>query len=134
MAFKYDPKTISKLAQFDQMKSERDFYYQKVRDIDHVLDVYKESSVETLIQTIKEILYLPPDKIAMVTDNGQVVIKGAYEDDFNQKENINANFLGVGVDDEFMMMGLGDLNDLNADQSAMGNFGDLLSEKMELEG
>ena len=52
------------------MKSERDFYYQKIKDIDHVLDVYKESSVETLIQTIKEILYLPPDKIAMVTDNG----------------------------------------------------------------
>jgi anionic cell wall polymer biosynthesis LytR-Cps2A-Psr (LCP) family protein len=52
------------------MKSERDFYYQKVKDIDHILDVYKEASVDTLIQTIKEILYLPPDKIAMVTDSG----------------------------------------------------------------
>ena len=75
------------------MKSERDFYFSKLRDIDHFLDVYKDSSVDTLIQTIKEILYLPPEKISMVTDTGKVVIKGKDDDQFDQKENINANFL-----------------------------------------
>jgi hypothetical protein len=63
-----------------------------------------------------------------------VIIKGADEDDFNQKENINANFLGGVGDDEFMMMGLGDLNNLGDNSDAgLDNFGDLLSEKMELE-
>ena len=88
-----DAKTVQKLAQFDLMKSERDFYFSKLRDIDHFLDVYKDSSVDTLIQTIKEILYLPPEKISMVTDTGKVVIKGKDDDQFDQKENINANFL-----------------------------------------
>lgn len=118
IAFKIDPKTVQKLAQWDQMKSERDFYYSKLKDIDHVLDVYKDASVDTLIQTIKEVLYLPPEKIAMVTDSGNVVIKGAEDDDFNQKENINANFLG---DD-----------DADLDFDFEGGTMNLLNDKLEL--
>jgi len=68
----FDTKSIQKLAQYDLMKSERDFYFSKLKDIDHIIDVYKDSSVENLTQAIKEILYLPPEKIATISDEGAV--------------------------------------------------------------
>lgn len=54
------------------LRSERDFYYSKLKDIDHIIDVYAESSVETLISNLKEILYMTPDKIAIVCEDGNV--------------------------------------------------------------
>jgi hypothetical protein len=87
-----DPKTIQKLAQYDVMKAEREFYYGKLKDIDHVLDVYRDSSVDMLIQTIKDIIYLSPDKIGIVSEEGRLVVKGDKETMFNEQQNIKANF------------------------------------------
>lgn len=71
-----DSSTIKKLASYDLLKSERDFYYSKIRDIDQVLDTSKEtSSVSSLIQTLKDIIYMTPDKIGVVTEEGKFMVK-----------------------------------------------------------
>jgi hypothetical protein len=116
--FILDPKTIQKLAQYDLMKSERDFYYNKLKDIDHVLDIYRDSSVDMLIQTIKDIIYISPDKIGIVNEQGRFVVKGDKET-FNENQNIKANFK-EGTD-----------SDLNP-YSFEGNI-NLMAEKMDFE-
>lgn len=82
------------------MKSERDFYFSKLKDIDQIIDVYKDTSVENLIQAVKEILYLPPEKIAIITDEGNVRIKGKNGEEFGNciahKDLMNFNFLEEG--------------------------------------
>lgn len=103
------------------MKSERDFYFSKLRDVDHFLDVYKDASVDSMIQAIKEILYLPPEKISMVTEGGKVVIKGKEDDQFDQKENINANFLNDEGEDGGGNVGF----NFGGGQEGDGEMGDL---------
>lgn len=100
------------------MKSERDFYYNKLKDIDHVLDIYRDSSVDMLIQTIKDIIYISPDKIGIVNEQGRFVVKGDKET-FNENQNIKANFK-EGTD-----------SDLNP-YSFEGNI-NLMAEKMDFE-
>lgn len=112
--FILDPKTIQKLAQYDLMKSERDFYYNKLKDIDHVLDVYRDSSVEMLIQTIKDIIYISPDKIGIVNDQGRFVVKGDKET-FNENQNIKANFK-EGMDSELTPYSFGENINLMAEK------------------
>lgn len=90
--FILDPKTIQKLAHYDLMKSEREFYYNKLKDIDHVLDAYRDSSVEMLVQTIKDIIYISPDKIGIVNEQGRFVVRGDKEAAFNESANLRANF------------------------------------------
>lgn len=102
--YKMDSDSVKKLAHFDLLKSERDFYYSKLRDIDHLLDVCKDASAETLAQSIRELLYLPPEKIAMVSEEGKILIKTKENATFNKNQNINANFTGgesVGADFDF---------------------------------
>lgn len=118
-----DQKTLMKLAKYDLMKTERDYYFSKLRDIDAVLDAYKDSNVETLIQTIRDIIYLPQDKIGLVTSEGHLIVKGENEfAKFDENQNIAANFLGGDGSDQDQMGGF--------------NFGsniDLLNNKMDLE-
>jgi RP/EB family microtubule-associated protein len=116
----FDAKTVQKLAQYDLMKSEKEFYYSKLRDIDQVLDAFKESSVETLIQTIRDIIYLPAEKVGIVTEDGHFVIKGDIESRFDEANNIAANFIGGAGDNE--------LNDFNFNANI-----DLLAERMDME-
>lgn len=42
-------------------KNERDFYFSKLKDIDHLLDVCTENKTENLILQIKNILYSLPN-------------------------------------------------------------------------
>jgi hypothetical protein len=115
----YDPKTIQKLAQFDSMKSERDFYYSKLRDIDQVLDTYKESNVQTLIQTIRDIIYVTPEMVSIVTEDGHVVIKGEHENKYDDTFNQNMNFANANNSE---------LSEFNFDSNI-----NLLNENMDLE-
>lgn len=123
----FDTKTIQKLAQYDLMKSERDFYFNKQKDVDHIIDVYKDTNVDSLIQAIKEILYLPPEKIAMISDEGNVLIKSKNEEEdvnrncFASKELMNFNFLddqndnqNFNFDDNLNLMNDDDKLDLDA--------------------
>ena len=73
--------------QLEILKAERDFYYSKLRDIDHMLDVRADNNMEVLISNIREILYLTPEKIAIVCENGDIKIKNKLEDDLESKEN-----------------------------------------------
>ena len=66
---------VEKSPQFEIVKAERDFYYSKLKDIDHIIDVYKSSDTETLIKSIREVLYLQPEEIAIVCEDGSVKIK-----------------------------------------------------------
>ena len=86
-----DPKTVQKLAKFDLMKSERDFYYDKLKDIDHVLDLYKDSAADVLIQAVKDILYLAPEKLGNGPDQSHEYHPGQALK-FDQARNISANF------------------------------------------
>lgn len=58
--------------QLEILRSERDFYYSKLRDIDHIIDVYKDTNVDTLIANIREVLYMTPDKLAIVCEDGNI--------------------------------------------------------------
>jgi len=79
--------------QLEILRAERDFYYSKLRDIDHILDVYNPSNnVENLINNIREILYLTPEKIAIVCEDGDIKIRNKADD-------------GEGKENEDEMMG-----------------------------
>jgi hypothetical protein len=77
-----------------------------------------------LIQAVKEILYLPPEKIAIITDEGNVRIKGKNGEEFHtniaHKDLMNFNFLEETGDafnfnfDEGLGLG-GDKLDLDED-------------------
>lgn len=83
---------VEKSPLFENMRSERDFYYSKLRDIDHVLDNYKGSDAETLIKSIRDILYLLPEDIAIVCEDGTVKIKTREnEDDVMKEEKVTKN-------------------------------------------
>ena len=73
--------------QLEILRAERDFYYSKLRDIDHILDVFTDNNAEALINNIREVLYLTPEKIAIVCENGDIKIKSKAEDDVESKEN-----------------------------------------------
>lgn len=73
--------------QLEILRAERDFYYSKLRDIDHILDVYTGTSIENLMNNIREVLYLTPEKIAIVCEDGDIKIKNKNEDDIDDKEN-----------------------------------------------
>lgn len=72
---------VEKSPLFETVRSERDFYYSKLRDIDHVLDVFKGNDAETLIKSIREILYLLPEDKAIVCEDGTVKIKTRENED-----------------------------------------------------
>ena len=73
--------------QLEILRAERDFYYSKLRDIDHILDVYTSNNVENLINNIREILYLTPEKIAIVCEDGDIKIRNKVDDDGKENEN-----------------------------------------------
>ena len=94
-----DQKTLMKLAKYDLMKSERDFYYAKLRDIDQILDTFKDSNVDSIIQTIRDVIYLPQDTLGGLATNGSnfdFKSEGKEGSRFEDNLNLNTNF----IDDE----------------------------------
>lgn len=68
---------VQKLAQFDTIQKENEFYLNKLKEIDLVLDTFKNGTVEGIIQTIKEIINLPQEKIGFVTEDGRFQLFGS---------------------------------------------------------
>lgn len=71
---------IERNPQLEILRAERDFFYSKLRDIDNVLDQFKDSNVELLMNNIREILYMTPEKIAIVCEDGNIKIKNKSEE------------------------------------------------------
>eukprot|EP01016_Furgasonia_blochmanni_P026494 TRINITY_DN28125_c0_g1_i1.p1 TRINITY_DN28125_c0_g1~~TRINITY_DN28125_c0_g1_i1.p1 ORF type:complete len:328 (-),score=76.12 TRINITY_DN28125_c0_g1_i1:53-997(-) len=88
-----DKHRFERNCQYDLLKSERDFFYSKLRDIDHMLDVFKEKDVDKLTQCIRDILYLTPERIAIVMEDGTLKIQTKSSDDDSSQSlsMINAN-------------------------------------------
>lgn len=80
--------------QLEILRAERDFYYSKLRDIDHILDVFAGNNIELLMNNIREVLYLTPEKIAIVCEDGNVKIQNKNDDERgDNKENRDENLL-----------------------------------------
>ena len=59
------------------LKCQRDFNYQKIADIDHVLDIHKKKPItpEELIEKLKTIIYHKTSERILIKKNGQLVVK-----------------------------------------------------------
>lgn len=68
---------VQKLAQFDTIQKENEFYLNKLKEIDLVLDTFKNGTVEGIVQTIKQIINLPQEKIGFVTEDGRFQLYGS---------------------------------------------------------
>ena len=66
---------FDKNPQLEVLKAERDFYYGKLKDIDHILELSKDNNVNVLINNIREVIYMLPEKITVVCEDGNVKIQ-----------------------------------------------------------
>lgn len=79
---------VQKLAHYDSLQKENEFYLNKLKEIDLVLDTFKNGTVEGIIQTIKDIINLPQEKLGFVTDDGR----------FQLLDSVNASSFGQQQD------------------------------------
>ncbi len=61
------------------MRNERDFYFSKLRDIDHLLEMNKDLSLEIVTAKIREIMYSPPEKVVLILEDGNIKLKPKEE-------------------------------------------------------
>lgn len=80
-----------KYMHYDVLKAEREFFFGKLRDIDHLLDNFdRNKQVNDLIGDIRNILYMTPDKTVTIGEDGTLKFEEAQENVVNIKE-INFN-------------------------------------------
>lgn len=77
----------------DVLKAERDFYFSKLRDVDHLLDNFNRmKSCQELIDSIKNILYMTPEKTIFIEQDGTIRLENNQDNILNLK-NVNYNEL-----------------------------------------
>ncbi len=59
------------------MRKEKDFLYAKIRDIDHITDIYRKQEIGTkeLIGKIRSIITMASDKRRVIKEDGEVLIE-----------------------------------------------------------
>lgn len=68
--------SVGEIESFKKVRNERDFYYGKLRDIDHYLDVFdRDVGVETLAKYIRDIVYSMPEQEVRIEEDGEVIIR-----------------------------------------------------------
>ena len=80
-----------KYMHYDVLKAEREFFFGKLRDIDHLLDNFdRNKQVKDLVGDIRNILYMTPDKTVTIGEDGTLKFEEVQENVVNIKE-INYN-------------------------------------------
>ena len=76
-----------KQAHYDILKAEREFFFGKLRDVDHLLDNFdRGKNVEDLAGAIRSILYMTPEKTVVILADGNLKIEENQENILNIKE------------------------------------------------
>lgn len=68
-----------------EIETERDFYFEKLRDVEVLLQIYKEADPESsdpegMVEKVFKILYATADEQITVGDDGEIVTKGSEND------------------------------------------------------
>ena len=76
-----------KQAHYDVLKAEREFFFGKLRDIDHLLDNLDEKkTVKELTLGIRSIIYMTPEKTVVIEQDGTIKLEENNDNILNIKE------------------------------------------------
>lgn len=81
----------------DVLKAERDFYFSKLKDVDHLLDNFdRMKSCQELIDSIRNVLYMTPEKTIFIEQDGTIRLENNQDNilnlksvNYNEMENYN---------------------------------------------
>lgn len=80
-----------KYLHYDVLKAEREFFFGKLRDIDHLLDNFdRKGKVEEVVAAVRRILYNTPDKTIIIGEDGSLKFEGNNDQTLSLKE-VNYN-------------------------------------------
>jgi hypothetical protein len=54
------------------LRNERDLFFRMLSDIDHLLDVSQDESLETLVQKIRRIMFCPNEQEVIISEDGTI--------------------------------------------------------------
>jgi len=95
-----------KYLHYDVLKAEREFFFGKLRDIDHLLDNFdRNKTMEEMVGAIRSVLYMTPNKIVVIGEDGSLKFEETNENILNLKElNFNNTNGGKHNDDISMQI------------------------------
>lgn len=71
---------------YEVLRAERDFYFGKLRDIDHLLDNFDQNkTLEELIDSVRNIIYMTPEKTLVIEKDGTIKLEENHENILNIK-------------------------------------------------
>lgn len=85
--FFLDKMKDEKQTHYDVLKAEREFFFGKLRDIDHLLDNFdKQKQIDELKVAIRNILYMTPEKFVVIKQDGTIDVEENNENILNMKD------------------------------------------------
>lgn len=99
-----NPIFCSNFPSADLLSAERNFFFNKLKDIDHYLDVVnKENSIEDVIRNIREIIYNTPDKIIQINNDGTIKLEEATDNILGENGFVNGLEKHLDFEDSMQM-------------------------------